>query len=301
VLSDLVVVGPEVRERFVVRFGSAVLGWCDELPARVGRLVDRWDLELVGAGGGGTSRVFRCLRRADGRPVWLKLTPDPVIASEEAEALQAWAGTPSVVTVLAHDAAEGALLLDSVEPGLPVKHLPWRLPDAAVLLRELRASPAQPGAHSVLRPLSHRVGFLFDLTGRRLSAAGVSGPIGPATLDRARTAAMELAAGGPVGLVHGDLHLANVLSGPGGRMVAIDPRPTWGDPDVDAVDWALDSVVDPGGLDRRIETLGALVPGLSPERVLGWCRSFAALIATPRICKGRHDPETAFLGALAGT
>lgn len=115
-MRELTLVGPEARDRFVVRFGPDVLGWCDELPFVVGRLTARWDLELVGAGGGGTSRVFRCLRREDGSPVWLKLTPDPVIATEEAEALRAWAGTPSVVTMLAQELGEGALLLESVEP-----------------------------------------------------------------------------------------------------------------------------------------------------------------------------------------
>ncbi|MGJ3560381.1 hypothetical protein ACR6C2_25120 [Streptomyces sp. INA 01156] len=49
----------------------------------------------------------------------------------------------------------------------------------------------------------------------------------PAVLGRARARALELAESGPVALVHGDLHSANVLSGPGARMVAIDPRPAW--------------------------------------------------------------------------
>ncbi|MFF1470763.1 aminoglycoside phosphotransferase family protein [Streptomyces mirabilis] len=298
-LRELTLVGPEVRDRFVVRFGPDVLGWCDELPVVVGRLAARWDLELVGAGGGGTSRVFRCLRREDGSPVWLKLTPDPVIATEEAEALRAWAGTPSVVTMLAQELGEGALLLESVEPGVPVRELAWRLPEVAVLLRELRAPSPTPARRSVLRPLSHRIGFLFDLTGRRLAGAEESGPFDSALLGRARTAALELAASGPVGLVHGDLHPANVLSGPGAGMVAIDPRPAWGDPDFDTVDWVLDGVVDRVELERRIEELSVLVPGLSPDRVLGWCRALAALIAVPRICERRNDSETEFLVRLA--
>jgi streptomycin 6-kinase len=301
VLRDLTLVGPEVRDRLVVRFGPEVLGWCDVLPVVVGRLVARWDLELVGAGGGGTSRVFRCVRREDGSPVWLKLTPDPVIAAEEAEALRAWAGTSSVVTLLAQELGEGALLLESVEPGVPVRELAWRLPEVAVLLRDLRAPSPAPARRSVLRPLSHRIGFLFDLTSRRLAGAGAgrSGLFDSAVLGRARTAALELATSGPVGLVHGDLHPANVLSGPGAGMVAIDPRPAWGDPDFDTVDWVLEGVVERAGLERRIEELSVLVPGLSPDRVLGWCRALAVLIAVPRVCDRRHDPETEFLVSLA--
>ncbi|MFJ7497366.1 aminoglycoside phosphotransferase family protein [Streptomyces sp. NPDC097727] len=299
-MSELACVAPEVRDRLVVRFGADVLGWCDELPTLVHELVARWNLDLVASGGGGTSRVFRCLQRDAGSLVWLKLTPEPLIAREEAEALRAWADMPSVVTLLAADLGAGALLLENVEPGVPVRQLAWNVPEVAALLRDLRVSPPVPGKHSVLRPLSHRIDFLFDLTERRLAAAGANGVVAPTVLGQARAAALELAASGPVGLVHGDLHPANVLSGPGARMVAIDPRPTWGDPDFDAVDWVLEGAADPAVLEQRVEELAALVPGMSPCRVLGWCRALAALIAVPRMCAGREDAETRFLMALAG-
>ncbi|MER5555107.1 aminoglycoside phosphotransferase family protein [Streptomyces sp. NPDC002793] len=299
-MSELAHVTPDIRDRLLVRFGADVLGWCDGLPALVHELAARWGLDPVSAGGGGTSRVFRCSRRDTGAPVWLKLTPEPVIAREEAEALRAWAGTPSVVTLLAVDLDAGALLLEDVEPGVPVRQLTWTLPEVAALLRELRVSSPPRGEHSVLRPLSHRIDFLFDMTDRRLAAARTNVPLAPAALGRARAAALALAAGGPMALVHGDLHPANVLSGPGARMVAIDPRPTWGDPDFDTVDWALEGVTDPAMLEQRIGELAALVPGLSPHRVLDWCRASAALDAVPRLCAGRDDPQTRFLTALAG-
>ncbi|MDX3073421.1 aminoglycoside phosphotransferase family protein [Streptomyces sp. NPDC088354] len=294
------VVTPEVRDRLAVRFGDGVRAWCDELPGLVAELAARWHLEVVGSGGGGTSRVFRSVRRDTGAPVWLKVTPEPAIAREEAEALRAWEGTPSVVPLLARDLTAGALLLGDVEPGVPVRQLAWRLTEAAALLRDLRAASPVPGEHSVLRPLSDRVGFLFGLADRRLSAAGMNGLLDPAVLGRARQAALELATSGPVGLVHGDLHPSNVLSGPGARMVAIDPRPAWGDPDFDAVDWVLEGVTDPAALDARIEELAAMVPGQSPERVRGWCRALAALNAVPGICARRDDARTRFLMTLSG-
>ncbi|GGQ40098.1 aminoglycoside O-phosphotransferase [Streptomyces griseomycini] len=298
-MRELVCVAPEVRDRLVVRFGAGVLAWCDELPVVVDELAARWDLELVAAGGGGTSRVFRCFRRDTGTSAWLKLTPEPGIAREEAEALRAWAKTPSVVTLLAQDLAAGALLLDDVEPGVQVSQRAWNLAEVAALLRDLRDPAPAPGEHSVLRRLSHRVDFMFDLTVRRLAACDMNDPAVSKVLRQARAAALELAGNGPVGLVHGDLHPANVLSGPGARMVAIDPRPTWGDPDFDAVDWVLEGVVDPAVLEQRIEELATLVPGMSPRRVMGWCRALAALNAVPRMCAGRDDTETQFLMALA--
>lgn len=299
-LSELAVVAPEVRDRLVVRFGAEVVAWCDALPALAAELAARWDLRPLEAGGGGTSRVFRCVRRDTGAPVWLKLTPEPAIARAEAEALRAWAFSPSVVTLLAADLTTGALLLEHVDPGVPVRQRAWRLPEVAALLRDLRAVSAVPEEHPVVPPLPERVGFLFDLTARRLESAGAAGVFTPAVLGRARAAALELAAGGPVGLVHGDLHPANVLSGPGARMVAIDPRPAWGDPDFDAVDWVLHGTADLRALEERAEALAAMVPGLSAERVLGWCRALAVLDAVPRIRARRDDPETRFLVALAG-
>lgn len=293
-MGDLVTVAPEVRDRFVVRFGPEVLAWCDELPTLVGELADRWHLDLVAAGGGGTSRVFRCLRQSDS--VWLKLTPDPLVAAEEAEALTAWAASPSVVSLLDQDLGMGALLVANVEPGVPVKHLPWQVSEAAAMLRDLRTFT--PVAESVLRPLSDRIDFMYDLTSRKL-AASAGDMFGSKVIERARTAALDLAASGPTGLVHGDLHPANVLSGPDGRMVAIDPRPAWGDPDIDAVDWVFEGATDLPGLQQRVETLAALIPGQEAERVLGWSRALAVVLAVAGIAAGRDNPETRFQIALA--
>ncbi|MER6443107.1 aminoglycoside phosphotransferase family protein [Streptomyces sp. NPDC001185] len=298
-MRELTRVAPEVRERLVVRFGADVLAWLDALPSLVSRLAALWSLDPVTAGGGGTSRVFRCIKRDTGTPVWLKLTPEPLIAREEAEALRAWAMTPSVVTLLAHDLAAGALLLEAVEPGEKIRERAWKISEVAALLRDLRVPSPTADERSAVRPLTHRIDFVFDLTGRRLAASGVNAPAVAAMLRTARAAAQELATGGPAGLVHGDLHPANVLSGPGGRMVAIDPRPAWGDPDFDTVDWILDNATDQTMLDSKIRELAARVPGMSPLRVLSWCRALAPVIAVPRICAGQADAQTRFLTDLA--
>ncbi|MFB6854930.1 aminoglycoside phosphotransferase family protein [Streptomyces sp. NPDC056341] len=282
-----------------MRFGPEVLGWCDQLPALVDQLAARWSLTVLAGGGGGTSRVFHCKQQADGATVWLKLTPDLEIASAESEALHAWADTPSVVQLLAEDLTVGALLLGDVKPGVPVRQLSWSLPEVAALLRELRIPSPARGQGSVLQPLAHRVDFLFELTDRRLAGAGLSEVFDPAVLNRARAAALDLASGGTVGLVHGDLHPANVLSGPGQKMVAIDPRPALGDPDFDAVDWVMAGVEELAELERRGEELAALVPGQSSGRVLAWCRAVAVMDAASRLCAGWNDAETRFLLALA--
>ncbi|MFF2040565.1 aminoglycoside phosphotransferase family protein [Kitasatospora sp. NPDC058170] len=285
--AGVTAVPAEVRARFAVRFGPAAEAWCEALPALVERLARRWELTVQAAGGGGTARVFRCERSADGARVWLKLTPDGQVAAHEAAALRAWLGLAEVVRLLDHDADAAALLLADVRPGRTLRERPWEAAEVAGVLSALRSTPVDGVG---LPPLRERVDFLFDLTERR--APGVVPP-------EARAFALELADSGPLALVHGDLHPGNVLDGPAGP-VAIDPRPTLGDPDFDLVDWAVEGVTDRAGLERRIADLTALVPGSDPERVLGWCRATAAIVAAPRAAAGRRDPGTVFLLDLAG-
>ncbi|MGW6918443.1 aminoglycoside phosphotransferase family protein [Kitasatospora sp. NPDC054939] len=314
--AAVAVVPPEVRTRLTVRFGPSAEAWCDGLPDLVTGLADRWGLTVRDAGGGGTARVFRCTRGE--AAVWLKLTPDPEVAAQEAAALTAWAALPSVVDLLAYEPSAHALLLADVRPGTLLRRRTWRPAEVAGLLTELRSAPvpadpgradraeseggsgvgvatgsgvgAGTGARGGLPTLAGRVGFLYGLTERR--APGVV----PAA---ARDVALELAASGPRRLVHGDLHPSNVLDGPAGP-VAIDPRPALGDPDFDLVDWVLDGSADRVALQGRIEELTALVPGSDPERVLAWCRALAPVVAAPRVAAGRRDAETAFLAELAG-
>ncbi|MFD0274167.1 aminoglycoside phosphotransferase family protein [Kitasatospora sp. NPDC127111] len=325
-LDDVLAVPAEVRARLVVRFGPWAEAWCEGLPALVTELAARWGLTVRAAGGGGTSRVFRCSRTdgdgsgdgvgdpgegdgvghagegdsgsgdrgeggagggADGGTVWLKLTPDPEVARQEAVALRAWAGLPSVVRLLEYEPAAHALLLADVRPGVTLRQRGWRAAEVAPLLGALRSVPVDGLA---LAPLAERVEFLLDLTERRAPGAVSPG---------ARAFAGELAASGPVALVHGDLHPSNVLAGPAGP-VAIDPRPSLGDPDFDLVDWVIDGVTDLPALEHRIARLTGLVPGADPERVRAWCRAAAVIVAAPRAAAGRQDRETAFLLELAG-
>ncbi|WP_327297549.1 aminoglycoside phosphotransferase family protein [Streptomyces sp. NBC_01197] len=266
---------PGNRARLIARFGPMADPWYDALPTLVDGLARRWGLDVGEAGGGGTSRVYRCLRdgghEGTAPTVWLKLTPDPVVATQEAEALNAWSATTSVVRLLASDLGAGALLLAGVEPGTRVRESGWRTADIARLLTDLRTAPHTRTPR--LPPLSERITFMYDMAARRAAH-------GPEVLARGRAAALALARTGPAdGLVHGDLHPGNVLAGPGRRLVAIDPRPTFGDPDFDAADWAIEGVKDEEALRRRIAALTALVPGMSADRVLDWCRATAPLTA----------------------
>jgi streptomycin 6-kinase len=270
VLDREFILDAEGRRKLADRFGPAGDAWGDELPGLVERCCRRWGLTLDQVVSGGTARVFLG-QQPGGRRVVLKLTPDPGIAADEAVALRAWAATPQAVDLLDAEPADGALLLEAVQPGTKVsdwRELP-RLADVAGLLAALRQMPgpsAGPPASAGPRPapdtgslpsMAERLEVMFDRTARRRARAPVAGLVSPGLLNRARRLALALAADGPAELVHGDLHPANVLDGGQARgLVAIDPRPSLGDPDWDAVDWVMTRAASRAELHGRVAPAG---------------------------------------------
>jgi streptomycin 6-kinase len=201
------------RERLLDRFGPGAEPWCDGLAALVAGYCRRWGLELDEALSGGGSRVF--LGRQDGaRPVVLKLTPDRSIAGSEAIALRAWAPTPHAVDLLGSDPDAGALLLARVRPGTMVAAWPGLPPfeDFAGLLAGLRDGAGQDVA--ALPSSAEGVEFIYGLIARRARDPYVSRFVPPEMVARGHALARELTAStDDYGLVHGDLHLSNILDG----------------------------------------------------------------------------------------
>jgi streptomycin 6-kinase len=306
VLDHEFILDAEGRRKLADRFGPAGEAWGDELPGLVESYCRRWSLTLDHAVSGGTARVYLG-RQPGGRPVVLKLTPDAGIAADEAVALRAWAGTTQAVGLLEADLGDGALLLEAVRPGTKVSDWPALPPlaDVAGLLTALRQvtapSTGQTGLGS-LPSMAEGLAVMFDRTARRRADPRVAGLVPPGLVDRAQRRALALAADGPAGLVHGDLHPANVLDGgPGRGLVAIDPRPSVGDPDWDAVDWAMTRAASRAEMQDRIAQLARLVPGLDAGRVWGWCRAAAVVLAVARLRQRPPDDDVGLLLDLAAS
>jgi streptomycin 6-kinase len=289
------------RERLITRFGAGVNSWCAALPQLVERCCLRWHLELDQALPGNTARVFTGRQHGDNGVV-LKLTPDRTIANEEAQALRAWAGTPHVVDLLDADLAAGALLLAKIEPGTKVSDEPDLPPvsEVAELLTGLRGTISYDGGQ--LPTLAGGLESMFARIGGLLSNPRVSPVVAPHLLAQGHRIARELAGSGPAGLLHGDLHLSNILrAGPARGLVAIDPRPCSGDLTFDAIDWALDRATSADEVYERIEQLGKLVPDLDRDRLRRWCQATAAVIAVLRLRHHSPDGITQFLLQFAAT
>ncbi|MDQ2811447.1 MAG: aminoglycoside phosphotransferase family protein [Actinomycetota bacterium] len=289
------------REKLVARFGAGAEAWCTALPEMVKLYCLRWDLELEEALAGNSSRVYTG-RQHGNRGVVLKLTPDLAIATEEAIALRAWAATPHAVDLLDADLDAGALLLENIEPGTKISDEPHVPPagEVAELLTGLRDAARYD--HGQLPPLAQGMEPMFSRIGELLSNPGVSPFVAPQLLDDGYRKARELASTGPAGLLHGDLHLANILrAGRTRGLVAIDPRPGVGDPAFDAIDWTLDRVTSMAEVHERIERLSGLVPFLDRDRLWGWCQATAAALAILLLRRRPPDPTTQLLLKIAAS
>ena len=82
-----------------------------------------------------------------------------------------------------------------------------------------------------------------------------------------------------------------------GGLVAIDPAPCLGDPAFDAVDLLFWRAGDVGVVDERAERLAPSI-GADPERLVGWCSAFAAMVAL-ELAEGSADAPIDALLELA--
>ena len=143
---------------------------------------------------------------------------------------------------------------------------------------------------------------MFSRIGGLLSDPRVSPLVSPQVLADGHRKAREHASARPAGLLHGDLHLSNILrAGPARGLVAIDPRPGFGDLTFDAIDWTLDRAASVDEVRERIGQLCRLVPDLDRDRLWRWCQATAAVLAILRLRHRPHDGTTQFLLELAAS
>jgi streptomycin 6-kinase len=209
------------------------------------------------------------------------------------------AATPHAVDLLEADLEAGVLLLEHIEPGTKVSDEPQIPPvnEVAELLTGLRETANYDAGQ--LPTMAEGMESMFSRIGGLLSNPQMSAVVARQVLDDGYHRARELAGNGPKGLLHGDLHLSNILrAGPGRGLVAIDPRPSVGDLTFDAIDWTLDRVTSIAEIHERVERLSKLVPDLDPDRLWGWCQATAAALAIHQL---RRRPPDATTHILLGT
>ncbi|MFJ8959132.1 aminoglycoside phosphotransferase family protein [Lentzea sp. NPDC102401] len=270
-------------------FGPEVAAWCADVPALVDRVSARWGLVPGEAlEPGAVSVVLRC-RWADGTPAVLKLSPDTEMLAAQSEMLALFASSGRVPEVLARE--RDAVVLEEVLPGtlaedLPFAGLPGRWAD---LLAALHGVPARP-----VGSLRGRCEESFARVGRRLAEPVIGARISEVLWSRAFARCQKLLdTETTTVLLHGDLHLGNVLDGGERGLMAIDLKACLGDPCFDAADLVV-AGAGKEGVRARCEAV-ADACGLDGDRLFAWSQVIAPMLAIAHLA---HDGDEAAIDEL---
>ena len=200
--------------------GADWASWLDQLPRRASDIMDEWELAPDGEPAHGETALVLPVRDAERRLVLKLAFPDADNAGE-IPALKAWRGLGAVRLERA-DPHRGALLLERLSrrdlgtvDALAGAELVGRL------YRRLHI-PAPPTVPELAPHVTRWLDTLESL-GRDL-------PAPPRFVEQALHAGRRLAAEPARSVVHGDLHVMNVLAGRREPWLVIDPKGFAGDP-----------------------------------------------------------------------
>jgi streptomycin 6-kinase len=268
----------EITERFTSFPGKLNHRWVSALPGQLAGLADQWELELgedLGSeiGADFTSAVYSVVVSCTGPQgdAVVKLAADSYALAEEVAMLRQFAPSGRVPAVLA--TAKGAVLLEAVRPGTPVELLP-EPPAPADYARFLDDLHSVGDPASAPRDVADWLQLMYGWTER----AGVD------VAESRRITAELLAAPADRVLLHGDLHLGNVLASDTRGLMARSPIACVGERCFDAADYVLEGWDRAAMVWRRDEL--ARATGLDLDRLDAWCRALAPLGAS-------HSPKPA--------
>lgn len=292
--GDLVREGAALRERFGAEradeFGHA-------LPGLVTDLTSRWQVRPQQLYPSGATSVVLAVAGVSGAPAVLKVSPDAAFLARQVDMLHHLAPTGRVPVVLEQDGGAGAVLLERVLPGDTLDSTTGTLPtpqEWATVLRDLHSTTSA----GVDDRLSDRCADMFARIGARQAMARVRPHVPDRVWQQAVQGCRELLAGGQEQVViHGDLHLGNVLHGGDRGLVVIDPKLCLGDRCFDMVDFVVASGT-PADMATQARRLSVLAE-MDPERLLAWSGVNAVVTAISRIAWSGPSSRTDALLAFA--
>ncbi|MGB9753973.1 aminoglycoside phosphotransferase family protein [Roseiflexus castenholzii] len=269
------------RRAIIELYGEAGSIWLAQLPSLLEILAESWSLTILPPFPNLTYHYVAPAIRDHDEPVILKVgVPNPELTAE-IEVLR-WYDGRGCARLIATDEARGALLIERLLPGTPLRDLE---PDdstiliAAEIMRHIwRPAPAE---HQFPTTAAWGKGFVR----MRRTFNGGSGPFPSALTDAAERLYAELdASSAPSVVLHGDLHQENVLTAQRAPWLAIDPKGVVGEPayEVGALLRNPPSWRTPAELERlmarRIDLLAETL-GFERERIAGWGLAQAVLSA----------------------
>lgn len=288
---------PDLVPEFV-DFMRAVHGvegesWISRLPKLLHVCASEWNLTLGEPFPNLTyNYVVRCWL-VDGTPAVLKVGMPHAELFSEMDALNAFAGQGSV-RLIASSREHAAMLLDLVDPGIPLKQVEDDDEATHIAARVMHTLWRRPPAQHNFKHVNDLVRG-FERLRRRFG--GGTGPIPEDLVAGVERLARELnETGTPDVLLHGDLHHDNILDAGDGRWLAIDPKGVVGPPAYEAgallinpVDRLTDHPDLAALLERRVEILVREL-SVSREELRAWGVVKAVLAAWWDIEDNSGDP-----------
>ncbi len=209
------------EEIIISMYGQQGQAWLNSLPDLVSQLAKTWnlsDLQLMS----GLSYNYVLGGMQGTKPIALKIGLDAPALQQEAGALKHFAGH-GCVPLLNQDLNNGAVLLERIVPGTPLKTLfPLREQESLAIVCQMiknlhSTPPPEPG--------------LFPSVADVLTTLDKNWNLPAHHLNKARKLRDHLLAtsANPVPL-HGDLHHSNILLGADNQWLAIDPKGVMGEP-----------------------------------------------------------------------
>lgn len=240
--------------------------WLDLLPALVADQCRRWGLDVEGDPSHGSNALVVPVRRHSEQYV-LRLSPPGDDVTQEAAALQLWAGR-GAVRLIEFDVESRTMLLERLNSSRSLQSEPLSvaIPVIAHLVREL----AVPTSSDVLSTAAVAAGHVRTFEQDWLA---LDHPTPRAQLTTAIQLADERAQAQPSLLaVNGDLHCEQVLAADRAPWLVVDPVLLRGDPEYDfaRVLWArLDELPNNSDITDAFNVFvqAAQVP---PERARCW-------------------------------
>ncbi|GIV80362.1 MAG: streptomycin 6-kinase [Litorilinea sp.] len=272
----------DFARRMVELHGPRGEAWLRELPRLVDACARRWSLQVLPHFPGLSYNYVAPAVDRNGTPLVLKLGVPTAELSSEIAALRFYDGY-GIARLLDADEAQGALLLERLQPGTELITLEddeQATAIAAQVMRELWR-PIPPD-HPFPTVATWGAGFA------RLRAhfQGGTGPFPPELVARAEGIFAEFLASmaEPV-LLHGDLHQYNILASTRRPWLALDPKGIVGEPAYEPGAFLRNPLPDlltwpqpARALARRIHIFAEILE-LERERILGWGMAQAVLSA----------------------
>lgn len=244
----------------------------------VSTMLARWNLSPGEAFAGGEAGAAIAVTTTTGDSAVLKVGFPHAEAVAEALGLECWSPTLAP-RVLRQDVWTWALLIERVEPGIPLSRAELATPEAlevaARLLSRLHGTRAPEGVPTI-----------GDIVGEWLTNADLGSRLDVTSADRERVQSILQEARSLLdddqgrAFLHGDANPGNILWDERARVwKAIDPKPMVGDPEFDAhplIEQTGGAATDVRGLERRLRALIQHME-LDEEKTLRWCAARCAL------------------------